>query len=226
MEHVRKHIEESPEIVMYLRQLEQEKLKLSRELHDTALQEQIIALRELDLMLTEPELQQQIELKKRLLRVREQQANSIYVLRNFCQTHYVPRLGDGELRNHIQFLLDHLQLRTNIEVVYHNRWERSLEGERALHTYRILQELLHNTEKHAHATRVELIMEQERECYLIQYKDDGIGMDNADHHVPIKLGMKGVYSRVECLQAKVNVISSKQSGFQFMLRIPLSVPNV
>jgi len=220
MKKASKPIEEQSETVIYLRQLEHEKLKLSRELHDTALQEQIIALREMDLILTEPELQQRLELKSRLIRVREQQANSIYILRNFCQTHYVPRLGDGELRHHIQFLLDHLQIRTNIEVVYLNTWRDSLEGERALHTYRIIQELLHNTEKHANATKVELIMEQEEEHLHIDYTDDGVGWDGTD--IPMgKLGMKGIYSRAEFLQAKINIVSSKQAGgFQCSIQFP------
>lgn len=226
MDNSRKSFAKTAEAFIYLRQVEQEKLKLTRELHDTVLQEQIIALRELDLLLSEPALQNKLELKKRLLRIKEQQANSIYMLRDFCQTHYVPRLAEGELRNQIQFLLDRLQLRTNIEVTYHNRWQQAMEGERALHTYRILQELMHNTERHANATKVELIMEQERDFYLIHYKDDGMGMNTVEKDSAVKLGMKGIYSRAECLQARVKFISTAQAGFQCMLRIPLNVPKL
>lgn len=222
MEKARKHIGEQSGTVMYLRQLEHEKLKLSRELHDTALQEQIIALREMDLILMEPEFQQKLELKSRLMRVREQQANSVYILRNFCQTHYVPRLGDGELRHHIQFLLDHLQIRTNIDVVYDYLWRDNPEGERALHTYRIIQELLHNTEKHANATKVELLMEQKEEYFHIDYRDDGVGCDGTDNPSMGKLGLKGIYSRAEFLQAEVKIISSKQAGgYQCSIQFPL-----
>lgn len=221
VENLRKKYGNAFEYVVHFRQLEQEKLKLTRELHDTALQEQIIALRELDLLLTEPELQDRLDLKKRLFRVREQQASSIYTLRDFCQSHFVPRLADGELNNQIQLLLDRLQLRTNIEVIYHNRWQkRGLEGERALHVYRILQELIHNTEKHAHATRVELYMEQERDCFLIQYRDDGIGMDSIEQASTAKLGLKGIYSRVECLNGQISFTTAKHAGVQCMLRIP------
>lgn len=208
----------------YLRQLEQEKIKLARELHDTALQEQVIALRELDALLEMPHLLDKLELRKKVMRIREQQASSIYLLRDFCQSQYAPRLAEGELKSHLEFLLDRLQLRTNIEIDYVNNWpeEDGLGGERALHVYRIIQELLHNTEKHANAQHVKLQLYQDQSYYLLDYSDDGIGMDRIDLVAYAKFGLKGIYSRAECLHADLKFVSASQSGFQCMLRIPIA----
>jgi len=207
----------------YLRQLEQEKIKLARELHDTALQEQVIALRELDALLGSPILLDKLELRKKIMRIREQQASSIYMLRDFCQTQYAPRLAEGELKSQLEFLLDRLQLRTNIEIDYLNSWpEDGLGGERALHVYRIIQELLHNTEKHAEAKHVKLQLYQDQRYYLLDYSDDGIGMERIDLVACAKFGLKGIYSRAECLHADLKFVSAKQSGFQCMLRIPIA----
>jgi len=211
----------------YLRQLEQEKLKLARELHDTALQEQVIAMRELDALLGEPIMQERLELKKRLMRIREQQASSIYLLRDFCQTQYAPRLAEGELKSQLEFLLDRLQLRTNIEVEYVNTWQQEgLGGERALHVYRIIQELLHNTEKHANAKRVELKLFQDNGYYKLEYRDDGVGMERIDLAAIAKLGLKGIYSRAECLHADIKLRSGQYAGFHCILHIPISTLSV
>lgn len=208
----------------YLRQLEQEKIKLVRELHDTALQEQVIALRELDALLDSPQLLDKLELRKKIMRIREQQASSIYLLRDFCQAQYTPRLAERELNSQLEFLIDRQQLRTNIEIDYTNSWpENGLGGERALHVYRIIQELLHNTEKHAEAERVKLQLYQEQGYYLLDYSDDGIGVEHIDLVACAKFGLKGIYSRAECLHADLKFVSAKQSGFQCMLRIPITV---
>lgn len=205
----------------YLRQLEQEKLKLTRELHDSALQEQVIALRELDALLEDPMLQQNMDIKKKLLRIREQQASSVYVLRNFCQSHYTPRLAEGELNRQIQFLLDRIQLRTNIEIRYNNQWSTGeLSGEKALHLYRIIQELLHNTEKHANASVIELMLQKQGSTYTLSYYDNGVGMEHVDVTAVPTLGIKGIYSRAECLAAEVSIVTAREAGFKCVLRIP------
>lgn len=208
---------------MALRQVEQEKLKLTRELHDTVLQEQIIVLRELDMIISEKEMLQHRELKQRLLRVREQQASSIYMLRDFCQMHYAPQLAADDWYSHIQLLLDRMQLRSRIEVVYHNNWRKGLDGEKALHTYRIIQELLYNTEKHACATKIELIMEQENDSYVLEYRDNGVGIEDVDQAIKSSLGLRGICSRVECLQGSIQFTSGRQAGFQCTLRVSKTV---
>jgi len=213
---------EQSTVTVYMRQLEQEKIKLARELHDTALQEQVIALRELDALLETPEMANKLELRKKIMRIREQQASSIYLLREFCQTQYAPRLAEGELKSQLQFLLDRLQLRTYLEIDYMNSWpEYALGGERALHVYRIIQELLHNTEKHADARRVKLMLYQDHSYYTLDYSDDGNGMDEIDLSACSKFGLKGIYSRAECLHANLKFISARQQGFQCILRIPI-----
>lgn len=205
-----------------LRQIEHEKLKIARELHDCVLQEQIVAMRELDMVISDVVNLTNEDIKFKLRQVKELQANAIYELRNFCQSHYTPRFGGRDLQNHIQYLLDRIELRNNIEIRYRTEGLFvAINGERSLHLYRIIQELLHNTEKHANASVIELFMKYDEEVIEVEYRDNGVGSDHLNLTSYFSLGLKGIISRAECLNAQIQMESALNEGFSFKLVIPV-----
>jgi signal transduction histidine kinase len=85
--------------------------------------------------------------------------------------------------------------------------------------YRIAQEALHNTVKHARAEEVGLLLKQENEGLLLEVRDDGIGFDPS-RSFPGHLGLKSMRERAERLGGALEVESSPENGTRILVRIP------
>jgi signal transduction histidine kinase len=87
--------------------------------------------------------------------------------------------------------------------------------------YRIAQEALHNTIKHAQASRVALNLDCDADAIRMEIRDDGKGFQ-ADASYPGHLGLRSMRERAERLGGELNVESSPDSGTHIRVRIPLA----
>lgn len=85
--------------------------------------------------------------------------------------------------------------------------------------YRIAQEALHNTAKHARAKRVNLRLHWDTEEILLAIADDGRGF-NADGSFPGHLGLRSMRERAESLGGTLEVESTPGQGTRVQARIP------
>ena len=85
--------------------------------------------------------------------------------------------------------------------------------------YRIAQEALHNTVKHARATRVEIKMECAPERMTIEVSDDGTGFD-PEGDFPGHLGLRSMRERAVRLGGALEVESALGGGTRIRARIP------
>jgi signal transduction histidine kinase len=92
-----------------------------------------------------------------------------------------------------------------------------LETEEAL--YRIAQEAMHNTVKHARATRVDLMLSRDGERVLLWIADNGKGFDTSGTF-PGHLGLHTMRERAERLGGTFTLTSAPGQGS----RIDVSVP--
>ncbi|MEL6534309.1 MAG: ATP-binding protein [Bacteroidota bacterium] len=96
----------------------------------------------------------------------------------------------------------------------------------ALHLYRLIQELINNTLKHAQARQISLSLQSESSFIRIHYQDDGLGMaappDLMTQSQP-GLGWKSIASRVELLNGTLSVQTAHQQGLSVQISLP--VPN-
>jgi PAS domain S-box-containing protein len=95
--------------------------------------------------------------------------------------------------------------------------EAPLEVKEAL--YRVVQEALNNTVKHAQAERVELHLEQEAGEILLEVCDDGEGFDPAGTF-PGHLGLKSMRERVARLGGRLWIESAPGDGTRIRAQIP------
>ena len=96
--------------------------------------------------------------------------------------------------------------------VYNER-EGLLEKNIALHLYRIIQELISNSLKYAEAKALTLDVQLLHDKILVNYSDDGIGME-LDEVLTLKgLGFKNIDSRLSMLGAEIEYRSSPDHGF-------------
>ncbi len=94
-----------------------------------------------------------------------------------------------------------------------------LEVKQALN--RIAQEALHNTAKHARATRVDLSLRESAGQFELEIADNGIGFD-ASQTFPGHLGLRSMRERAVSLGGHLEVSSVPGQGTRIRVTVPLS----
>jgi signal transduction histidine kinase len=94
----------------------------------------------------------------------------------------------------------------------------SLTREAELILYRIIQELINNTLKHAQASCISLRMEEEGDQLNITYSDNGIGFTRVE--ALTGLGLRSIESRLSLMETSLQIMKPEQ-GAQFLIRIPV-----
>jgi PAS domain S-box-containing protein len=87
--------------------------------------------------------------------------------------------------------------------------------------FRIMQESLTNTVRHARARRVEVRLQQVDGVAVLTVSDDGIGMDGTARAKPRSFGLRGISERALLLGGSVNITSEPGAGTDLVARIPI-----
>jgi len=86
--------------------------------------------------------------------------------------------------------------------------------------YRVIQEALHNTVKHARAKKVNISLIWEIDRLLVEVCDDGIGFDTSQSF-PGHLGLHTMQERISRLSGTLRIESTKGKGTCICAQIPL-----
>src|SRR5215471_5758826 len=89
--------------------------------------------------------------------------------------------------------------------------------------YRIAQEALGNTVKHAHARRVDVRLEARRHTVALEIVDDGVGFD-PDGLYPGHLGLRSMHERALAVGGSLEVSSCRGQGTRIRVTVPLGAP--
>lgn len=88
----------------------------------------------------------------------------------------------------------------------------------SLSAYRIIQELLNNSLKHAKAKEILIQLNLEDDDLVIQYEDDGIGYDQ--NQIGKKgMGLENIKSRVNYLHGALSIDTEPGSGLSVLIRL-------
>lgn len=91
---------------------------------------------------------------------------------------------------------------------------------RATHIFRIIQELVQNALKHAHAKEIIILLNEYQEEYCIIVADNGIGF-LPEHTEPAGgIGIKNVKDRVAILAGKIEIETALNKGCTFIIHVP------
>ncbi len=88
--------------------------------------------------------------------------------------------------------------------------------------YRIVQESLHNVAKHAHASNVNISMQREAGIVRLVVEDDGVGIFPKSNYRGNSFGLAGIKERVGMLGGEVRVVSMKGSGTRIEVTVPVT----
>lgn len=87
-----------------------------------------------------------------------------------------------------------------------------------LSIYRVIQELLNNTIKHAKATEILIQINTENDELVIQVEDDGVGYD-PDNLQRKGMGLENIRSRINYLKGQITTDSSAGSGTSTLIQV-------
>jgi signal transduction histidine kinase len=88
-----------------------------------------------------------------------------------------------------------------------------------LTAYRIVQESLTNVVRHAHASRVDVVVSREGDVLVVDVRDDGTG--GADRASGAGLGVVGMRERAQLLGGTVEAGPAESGGFRVLARLPV-----
>ncbi|WP_413366400.1 sensor histidine kinase [Lysinibacillus sp. 3P01SB] len=192
--------------------VEQEKAVLAQELHDTVLQEQLYLARELDMPAA------LIDAAK-VSHIREQLLDISYELREYCEMLNPPLLDTLGLQSALTKFCGKVKLRADFILKEQFHIEKVQNPAYALMIYRIVQELLNNAMKHAHASHVFLTVTVQSRHIEILYEDDGVGLNESDFTASDKMGMKGMHERVRAFNGTMQIDEGQKNGLGITIHI-------
>ncbi len=90
--------------------------------------------------------------------------------------------------------------------------------------YRVVQEALHNVAKHAHASNVLIDMERKGDHVRLTIQDDGIGITPIPNPARQTFGVSGMRERISTLGGKMTIVSTPGQGTRIEVNAPISYP--
>lgn len=97
----------------------------------------------------------------------------------------------------------------------------NLNDQQTIHLYRIIQEIIHNTIKHAHAQVLTIGLEHQKDYLVLSTMDDGSGFNYKEQLRDHKgLGLRSLLNRVHLLKGEFLIDSKLEKGTAIRIQIP------
>ena len=201
---------------------EDERQRISRELHDETGQSMASILAYLRVLHDRLDTEEQREM---LMEVRELTADTLSGLRRLAVDLHPPMLEDlGLLVAIDKYLETFRRTQPQIEVSMQTAGDfRTLPSTISLVCYRTLQEALTNIIRHSQATKVELSISCRQHEVCLSVYDNGIGFVKGEADAARRnrhLGLVSMKERVELLQGRFSIISGHQVGTRIEIVLP------
>jgi signal transduction histidine kinase len=201
---------------------EEERQRISRELHDEAGQA-MTALR-LGLALLKKELPPDPILHEHMDEALELTQDTMVQIRMLAQALRPPALDTLGLNNTLDGYCQEFAGRTGLAVEYSGQTLPNLTEALTISFYRLLQEALNNIARHAQATLVKVALGYNGETVSLVVEDNGRGFYPArGRRIPGQaagIGLVGMQERLELLGGRLDVESQPGQGTRLIASIP------
>ncbi|UAC48895.1 sensor histidine kinase [Bacillus aquiflavi] len=195
-----------------------ERSRLARELHDSVSQQlfaasMLVAAINQQQDLTAPATKKQLTMIEGIITDAQSEMRALLL-------HLRPVQLEGKsLKSGIEELLRELSVKHSMEISW-NIEEVELEKGVEDHLFRIVQEALSNTLRHAKAKSLEVLVKKFNQFILLKIVDDGIGF-TMDQQKVGSYGLKNINERVSEIGGTVKIISFPNKGTSVEVRVPI-----
>ncbi|HVG14887.1 MAG TPA: ATP-binding protein [Chitinophagaceae bacterium] len=109
-----------------------------------------------------------------------------------------------------------------LEITFQADGPICISEHKAIHIYRIIQEIVHNTIKHSGANCLHIHLKQAAENLELSTRDNGVGFD---HPTATKgeggIGLRNIASRSEIIGGEMSIETKKDQGTKYDFKIPI-----
>lgn len=200
--------------------LEAEVKRLAQALHDDA--GQLLAV--VHIKLEEIGRTLPADLRERLQEVRRVLDQIEDQLRGLAHELRPPALEDQGLLPALQNLAGAVSRRTGLRVTVEATESTRLPPKIEAVLYRVIQEALKNSSKHAHACAVKILLWRCQDLACCSIEDDGTGFDHGavlSGRASRGLGLLGIHERLHVLGGTCEIQSAPGQGTRLNVKIPL-----
>lgn len=212
---------------------EKERERISRDLHDTILQDiraEQLFLDKLKKIISSKEKDEELEnvLEKIDFLGKSSLKNTSMIVKNLVP----PEVEMEDFMLSLNDLVHNFQNTREIQCSFYtnsNVLLKKLDIEQKTHIYRIVQEAMTNAAKHANPTEIKVVVREDLENNLINFfiTDDGCGFNNKtvkeiDIEKSTRLGLKGMESRAILLNGTLQIQSDEETGTHIKLVVPVN----
>ncbi len=125
----------------------------------------------------------------------------------------------------LRYFIDNMRQPGALQIQFAHHDIPELPPFTAIHIYRIVLEIIHNTIKHAAATELKIEFQKKNGLLALHTIDNGQGFDysattrETNHH-----GLRNLLSRTEMLSASLFVETGRGKGTSYIIEIPYNPP--
>jgi signal transduction histidine kinase len=127
------------------------------------------------------------------------------------------RLGLSEAVSSMVTTVNELKV---VQATFEDIANKTVSKSNELNVYRILQELINNTLKHANATKISILFKNDRSNFVIIYQDNGVGFKLEELKRKKGIGLKNIESRLSILSGELHY-ENVQKGIKLTIQIPV-----
>jgi signal transduction histidine kinase len=199
---------------------EYERKRLAREIHDGI--GPILSTLKMNLANIEGDVENLIpELREKFKKSYEMIDEASNDLRSISHNLMPKVLSDFGLVEALETFCEKINVTINLEIDFINTGlSERLDVVTELGLYRITQELVNNTLKHAKANKITIQLIKRENTIQLMYEDNGIGFDSI--MASDGMGLFNIENRTKALAGRVTVDSQKNNGMTAIIEIPLS----
>ena len=208
-----------------LKAQEEERERISAEIHDSVAQWMVSAsyhAQSSSVLITESKLDEACDELERTTRIIGQ---SIKELRRIVTDLYPPALSELGLPEAVRQNIDCFRRETGAMCRLHGSFGQKLSPVHEIVIYRVVQEALNNVRKHADASEVDISLRSQKDKFVVEIRDNGIGFDLASALKAGvsagKMGLQTMKGRAEMLGGSLILESGKGTGTRVVLSVPL-----
>ena len=204
---------------------EEERTQISREVHDVlgqALTGIKMDVAWLDEGLVALDMEPQAPLRRKTQSISQIIDTTIRSVQRIATQLRPALLDDFGLEAAIEWQLQDWEERTGIRCDFiSSLGDEAISPEQSTAVFRILQETLTNIARHAAASRISVLLEENAGYLILEVQDNGCGINPDEIWVVQSLGLLGMRERARLVGGEVTINGSAGKGTTVTVRVPL-----
>ncbi|BAS45293.1 two-component sensor histidine kinase [Staphylococcus schleiferi] len=199
---------------------ENERKRISRELHDGVVQELINVNVEMRLLKYQQDMDSLLANSRNIEGLMTKLIDDIRNLSSELRPSSLDDLGlDAAFKSYFKQLENNYGLVVNYHFdIEPERFDTEIETV----VYRIVQEAVFNAMKYADVDDVDVILRKDQNYLYAEVSDQGLGFEPSDSPKGSGLGLYGMYERAELVNGHLNIETQKGKGTIVSLEVPIS----